>query len=107
MKKKVKKDNTLKIITHLLGLFSGFIGPLVVFLATSDIDEKNHAKNALNWQISLIIYRLISFILILILIGIAFMFVLGLLDLIFSVVAAIKAKDDELWKYPLAISFFK
>lgn len=50
------KDNTLNIITHILGYFTNWIGPLIILLVTKEKDVKEHAKKALNWQISLIIY---------------------------------------------------
>ncbi|MFU8796701.1 MAG: DUF4870 domain-containing protein [Dehalococcoidia bacterium] len=33
--------------------------------------------------------------------------VLGVLDLIFCIMAAVKASRGELWKYPLSIPFLK
>ncbi len=42
------KDNTLAVITHLLGLISGFIGPLIVLFITADEQAKAHSKQALN-----------------------------------------------------------
>ena len=47
-----KEDNTLGILSHLLGLFTGFLGPLIIFLATDDKKGKNHSKLALNWMAS-------------------------------------------------------
>jgi uncharacterized Tic20 family protein len=35
------------------------------------------------------------------------MFVLVIANLVFAIVAAIKANDGELWVYPLSIKFFK
>ena len=99
------QDNSIKVLTHILGLLTGFLGPLIVLLATKEEDVKEHAKRALNWQISLAIYGIISFILILVFIGIFFLIVIFILDLIFSIVAAVKANDGELWDYPLAIKF--
>lgn len=101
------KDNTIAIITHVFGLFTWFIGALIVYLATEDKQTKEHAKKALNWQFSLLIYGFISLILILLLVGFILLPILGLLNLIFCVIAAIKAADGKLWDYPLAIKFFK
>jgi uncharacterized protein len=101
------KDNTLNIITHVLGLFSGFIGALIIFLVTKEKDVKEHAKKALNWQISLLIYSFISGILIFVLIGFLLIPILGILNIIFCIMAAIKANKGELWNYPLTIQFLK
>ncbi len=102
-----KKDNTLPILTHLLGLLTGFLGPLIILLAVKEEYVKKHAKKALNWQISLVIYALASFVLIFIFVGIFTMFVVSILNLIFCIIAAVKAGNNELWDYPLTIPFLK
>jgi uncharacterized Tic20 family protein len=66
-----------------------------------------HGRNAVNWIISLIIYAVISGILVLAFIGIFMLIALGVVALIFPVIAGIKANDGEVWKYPLAIPFLK
>jgi len=95
------------ILSHVLGLFIGFLGPLIMMLVVKDKMAKNHAKTALNWQLSLLIYMIVAGILTIILIGIPIMVVLGILNLIFCILAAVKASKNELWKYPLSIQFFK
>ena len=104
---KNKQDTTLPVLTHILGLIAGFIGPLIILLVSKKDYEKNHAKLALNWQFSFLIYAIACVILMLILIGILLIFILFILNLIFSIMAAVKAGENELWKYPLAIPFFK
>jgi uncharacterized protein len=117
----MSKDNTLSTITHILGIFSNILGCLIVFLLTKDKLVKKHATNALNWQISFIIY-LVSLLTISSLsalltntipnIFIFFPFVLiyptlTILNIIFSIIAAVKANNSELWTYPITIKFIK
>lgn len=104
-----KNSNTLKILTHILGLFAYFLGPLIVLLSSEEKDEKNHAKYALNWQISFIIYLIISFVLVIfsLYLGIFLFFVFYILHITFCIIAAVKASKDKLWRYPLAIPFFR
>ena len=113
---KNSNEKEISILAHILGLITGFIGPLIMIFTTENKDVKNHAKNALNWQISLIIY---TFPLIILFISIFFIGIIGILflflyilslftlDVIFSIIAAIKASKNELWRYPLAINFLK
>ena len=77
-----KQDTTMPVLAHILGLVTGFIGPLIILLISKKNYEKDHAKLALNWQISLVIYGIISIILVFILIGILFLVALGVLNLI-------------------------
>ncbi len=93
--RKNSDDNSLKVLTHILALLSGFIAPLIILLAVKEEDVKEHAKKALNWQISLLIYVVASFILIYVFIGFITLFVVMLLDLIFCIMAAVKASRDE------------
>lgn len=101
------ESKSISIITHALGIFTGFLVPLIIFLVTQDKTVKEHSKKALNWQLSLLIYSAISFVLIFLLIGFILLPILALLNLIFCIIAAIKANDGELWNYPLSIPFFK
>jgi len=109
MAKKSSKsnNNVLAAITHILGIFISFIGALVVYIVVDDKEVKKHAKNALNWQISTIIYVIISMILTIVLIGFVLLVIVGILNVIFCIIAAIKASDGKLWEYPLAIKFLK
>lgn len=100
-------DKTLAILSHILGIFTWFIGPLIIYLATDDKKAKQHSRNALNWQITLTIYMVISFVLIIILVGILFVIALSIMNLVFSIIAAVKANNDELWEYPMTINFVK
>jgi uncharacterized Tic20 family protein len=101
------KNKGLNILTHILGYLTTWLGPLIILLITKEKDVKEHAKKALNWQISLTIYAIISGILMIVLIGFLLLIVIGILDLIFCIIAAIKASNNELWDYPLAIPFLK
>lgn len=114
-----EQDNTLAIITHAIGIFSSVFGALLVFVLTKDREVKKHAKNALNWQISLIVYLVVLFLLsvvslflmrafsnVYILFPFSFVIsVLQILNIVFCIVAAFKASEGEIWKYPLSINF--
>jgi uncharacterized Tic20 family protein len=131
-----EKSNALNVLTHIVPLFFGWIlFPLIIFLAVEDKNTKEHSKKSLNWQISLFIYQIaivglfISFIFVataesfslsfesiaaagvfaLIFSGFVIfsMVVLGILNVIFCILAAVKAGKNELWDYPLAIPFLK
>jgi len=100
------KDQTLPVLTHILGWLTSFVGPLIILLTARDKDLKKHAKRALNWQFSLIIYMIISVILMLVLIGFVLIVILAILNIVFSIMAAVKAGHGEHWRYPMSINFF-
>lgn len=97
-------DSTgLAALTHVIAYFTWIVGPAVVYIVTEEEYVKENAANAFNWQLSFFIYMLISMVLTVILIGFLFALVLALLDIVFCVIAAIKAADGETWEYPITI----
>lgn len=103
---------TLMHLSQFAGLLIpglGFIVPFVMWLTKSkenaNIDK--HGKNIANFLISMIIYAVISTILLIVLIGIPLLIALGIIEIVFIIIASVKAANGEYWKYPLAIQFFK
>ncbi|MUW13831.1 DUF4870 domain-containing protein [Halorubrum sp. CBA1125] len=96
-------NTTMAAITHILALFTWLIGPLVVLFVTEDEFVKENARNAINWQIWLTIYSLVAAVLVFVAIGVFLFLLLGVLDTIFVIVAAVKASDGTAWSYPLTI----
>lgn len=105
----LKSDSKMwAIAAHLVPLFGfALLGPLVVYLVKKDDDPfvRNHAAEALNFQISLAIYAVISAVLVLLFIGILMLIALAIFAFVFAILAAIKASNGEFYKYPLTIRF--
>jgi uncharacterized Tic20 family protein len=107
----------LSTFAGFLGIpFANIIAPLVIWLIKTDksLFVDFHGKEAINFQISLLIYSfaiVVGFILAIVLISIVMLFVLIPALFIFwivpVVVAAIKASQGEWWEYPLSIRFLK
>jgi uncharacterized Tic20 family protein len=111
----------LAALTCYVGIpFGNILGPLLVWLFKKDeyaqVDE--HGKEALNFQISLMVYSLVTVIAIIvfsltvILIPVAILLgillaVLFVVDLVLIIVAAIKTSNGETFRYPLSIKFIK
>ncbi len=110
-----KDDKTFGMLCHLLSL-SGFIipmgtilGPLIIWLIKKDQSEfvNDQGKEALNFQISIFIYGIISFILIFVVIGIVTSIALGIFWLVMTIIASIRANEGQYYRYPLTIRFVK
>ena len=86
----------------------GWILPIVMWVVYKDQNEfiNHNGKMAVNWIISSFIYFLVLIPLCLIIIGIPFAVGLGIASVVFIIIAAIKAADGQVWKYPLSIGFF-
>jgi uncharacterized protein len=99
----------LGMLCHLLGIFTGFIGPLVLWLVKKDQSPflDRHGKEALNFQITLMLGYLISAILAAAIIGFLMIPLLLLADITFCIVAAVKASKGEFYRYPLTLRLLK
>jgi hypothetical protein len=89
--------------------FGNLLGPVLVWLLTngehSFIDA--HGKESVKFQISFIIFALISAVLILLIIGIFLLIALVIYAIAAVIVGAVKAANGENYRYPLAFRFLK
>lgn len=99
------QDTGLAIVAHIAGFVTSILGPLLIYLLADDEFAKRNAANALNWQLMVVIYGIIAGVLSLLVIGFALIPLILLLNLVFCVVAAIKASNGETWSYPLTYDF--
>lgn len=86
----------------------GFIIPILMWLTKSGESKEidRHGRNIANFMLSMLIYIVISAILCIVLIGIPILITLAILEIVFIIIATIKAANGEYWKYPLSITFF-
>jgi len=106
-----QEDKTLALITHLSGIVAGFIVPLIIWLINKDKTDKafliDQAKEALNFQITLIIAYVACMVLSFVLIGALLMPIVWIASVIFMILAAVKANNGEAYRYPVAIRLIK
>jgi uncharacterized protein len=101
-------DKTLIILCHLSGLLGvGIILPLIVYLIKKDEPGRTaaHAGEVLNFHLSLVIYAVCAFPLIFIFVGIFVYIGIAIGSLVCAIIAAIKASEGVLYRYPLTIRF--
>ncbi len=102
-------EKTMAILSHILTLVAGFIAPLVIYLVKKDESPfaTAHAKESLNFQITLFIAYIVCFILMFVLIGILLAVIVGISALVLIIIATIRASEGKLYKYPFSIKFVK
>lgn len=85
------------------------IGPLILWLVKKDsspfVDDQG--KEALNFQITVFIAGLVCTALIWVLIGIPLLVALSIADLVFIIIAAIKASEGVAYRYPFSLRLIK
>jgi len=121
-------QRTPAMLAHILGIFTGFIGSLIIWLINKDNQNKSfvidQAKEALNFQLTLllagialgIIGGILGFIvglvlgpLAIVVVGLVWLLAIaiGIGNLIFCILAAMKANNGEAYRYPFALRLIK
>jgi uncharacterized protein len=104
-------QKTLALITHLSGIILGFIVPLIIWLVNKDQADKafitDQSKEALNFQITLLMVYVVGVVLSIILIGMLINMVAWVACLVLSILAGVKAQQGEAYRYPFAIRLIK
>ncbi len=85
--------------------FGSIIGPLIVWLIKKDESSfvDSQGKEALNFQITMLIAFLVCIVLAFILIGFLLMAVVVIFNLIMIILAAIKTSEGEDFRYPVSL----
>ncbi len=92
-----------------LGTFVGLpiLAPLIVLLVSNDQFVKNQAKEALVFQIGLVIAVIISFVLMIILIGFLTVIAVSIIGIIFPIIAMVKIVEGQDYSYPITGSIVR
>jgi len=98
-------DKNIAVLTHLGGIFFGFIPGLIVWLLKKDDNAYigEQAREALNFQITMIIAYMVAWILAFLLIGFLLFPVLWIANLALCIVAATRVSKGEDYQYPFAL----
>jgi uncharacterized Tic20 family protein len=102
------------MFAHLAGLcgiaipgIGSVLGPLIVWLLKKEqypfVEEQG--REALNFQITMLIYGFVAGLLMLMCIGFVLVIAVGVVDLVFLIIAAIKANNGEHYRYPYPLIF--
>lgn len=101
-------EKTLAILSHILCIVAWFLAPLVIYMVKKDsVFVTAHARESLNFQLTMLIAWIVCFILMFVIIGVFLMFLLGIANLVLIIVATIRASENKLYKYPFSIKFVK
>ncbi|WP_334108876.1 DUF4870 domain-containing protein [Methylobacillus sp.] len=98
-------EKNIAVITHLAGTLFSLFPALIVWLLKKDESPfiGEHAREALNFQITLLIGYVISSILMYVLIGFLLAGILWLANIVLCVLAAIAASKGEEYRYPFTL----
>ena len=103
------------MLCHLAAL-AGYLGPLLNILGPffvwiikknefSFVDEQG--KESMNFQITMTLLALLALLLIVVKIGFLLIFAVGIVNLVFVIIASVKTSNGESYQYPFKIRFIK
>jgi len=107
-------DRTWGMVVHLSGLsgyllggLAGFVAPLVIWLVKKDESEfvDDQGREALNFQLTIFLGMLISIPLCFIFVGFLTLLALVVIDIVYTIIAGIKANEGVWYRYPWSIKF--
>lgn len=97
------------MLAHLSGILIAVIGPLIIMLVFGPRSAfvKKQSTEALNFQITLVIAMVISFILTFVIIGAFLIPIVAIGGLVFMIIGGIKAYNGEEYRYPVTLRLVK
>jgi uncharacterized Tic20 family protein len=99
----------LSALAGLVIPFGSVLGPLLIWLTkgkeSAYVGEQ--AREALNFQITMVIVAAVCFVLAFILIGFLLLWLAVIADLVFVILAAVTASKGQLYRYPYTLRLVK
>jgi uncharacterized Tic20 family protein len=82
-----------------------FLGPLLVLLLKGNDSPwvRRQAVESLNFQLSILVYGVVSGALIIVLVGLVLLPIVGLLWLVCTILGSVRAADGRDYRYPLTL----
>ena len=98
-------ERNIATITHLAGTLFSIIPALIVWVLKKEDSEyiAMQAKEALNFQITVLVAQLIAGILVWILIGFLLLPIIWLVNIVLCIIAAISTSRGESYRYPICL----
>jgi len=94
-------------LVHLGAIFFHFLPALIGYFLLRDRGPfiREHTRAALNFQLTVLLGYIVGFFTLWIFIGSLVLIAVVVLNIVFSIIAAIAANRGELYTYPVALTF--
>lgn len=90
-----------RVIVHASAYFAPFLVPILFYLLSNDLEVKRVSVQALLFQLVMGVLIFISALLSILLIGIPFLIIFGLMHIIVPIIGIVKSINEENWDYPI------
>lgn len=87
----------------------GVLAPLTVMLVRGKESAfvRHHAVESLNFQLNALFWTAVGLVLVIVLVGVAVLAVVGVWYVVLVVLASIRARDGEWYRYPLIVRLIR
>ncbi len=112
-----KAETNMALLCHLLPLanyavpipFGNIVAALVVWLIKKDEMPfvNDQGKESLNFQITVTIAYIAAIVLCFVMVGFLLLPVIGVLHVVFAIIATVKSSNGEYYRYPICLRFVK
>lgn len=108
-------EKLFALLVHLLPavLYASVLLPIavpIIVIATKGAESrwvKAHAYEALNFQLTIVIFAVIGIVLSVVGIGICLLIAMAVFAFVIGIIAGVKSYGGYAWRYPLCIRFLK
>jgi uncharacterized protein len=98
-------------LTGFLSFVGFFLGPVVIWLLKKDEfpELDSHFREAINFQISMFLYLVAAIVVVVLTIGLGVVIaipavaIIGILDVLFPLIAGVQAYEQRTFRYPLSL----
>jgi uncharacterized protein len=104
-----KDETNMAMLIYILGIFTGFIGPLILWLVKKNESAfiNDQGKEVLNFQITAFLAYVVCIILMFVIIGIFLIPVVMICYLVFLILGALKVNKGIAYRFPFALRLLK
>ncbi|MFO0783845.1 MAG: DUF4870 domain-containing protein [Phycisphaerales bacterium] len=104
-----KDDTTMAVLCYVLAIFTGFIGPLIIWLIKKDQSPfvNEQGKEVLNWEITAFLAMIACLVLAFVVIGFFLMPLVWIANLVFLIMGAVKVGKGESYRFPFALRLLR
>jgi uncharacterized Tic20 family protein len=102
-------DKTMALMAHIGGIAFPIIVPAIIMATKGEKSPwvKAQSMEALNFQITVFIAYLVSFVLSFVCIGVFTFFAAGIAAVVLGIMAGLKANNGESYRYPATLRLIK
>jgi len=102
-------EKTIAALSHILTFAAPVLAPLIIYVIKKNESAfvAKHAKESLNFQLTLMILFISFAILMMVLVGFFLVWALGVFSVILIIVATIRASEGRIYRYPFNIRFIQ